>query len=159
MLRILNARRQYEGVKALELCSETSSMPAEMVCMQRFVADLLAREGALVEAIERLGLNQATGAMPDTVLDQIAPLLAAYETEPQPPAEDLPAPLGRAARARPDRASSAIAPVAEGRSVAPSHPVTCPLAGHALPEPKRFQSSAICFRKQLRPAGEPRRAQ
>jgi hypothetical protein len=40
------------------------------------------------EGVLRLGVNQATGAMPDVVLQQIAPWLTADDTDPRPPDDD-----------------------------------------------------------------------
>ena len=72
------------------------------------------------EGVIRLCVNQATGAMPDTLLDQIAPSLVGNETDTQPAAEDLPAPWERQrvldliAQALSPRLQAALEPFVKG---------------------------------------------
>lgn len=72
------------------------------------------------EGVFRLGINQATGAMPDAVLHQIAPWLDAAEGDPALPEEDLPPVWERrrvldlVAEALPARLDAMLAPFVKG---------------------------------------------
>ena len=69
----------------------------------------------------RLGVNQATGALPDAVLEAVAPWLDEADTEPAapqaaelPPAWDRQRVLDLVARALPPRLDAALAPFVTG---------------------------------------------